>query len=366
MNRLLISVVAAAAAAILWAAGCAQAPPPATPTAVLVPPTRVVEPTNAVELTRPPTAQPTPVPTKAVDYPAKGKTITLIVPWAAGGAADIQARILATALERDLGVPVVVVPKPGAGTQVGITELVRSKPDGYTFAMVTFASTPFTYLDPERKASYGRKDLLPVANQVWDPVALAVVTESPYKSLRDLVDAAKTKPGQIKVGDDGIQSSSRIGMLVFERLAGVKFGAVHFEGAPPSLNALLGGHVDASALMVANLPPHVKSGKVRVLGVMDRERYKFLPEAETFEEQGYKIVSGASRGYVLPAGTPKEIVDILSQAIKRAIESEELKKKMDEVTQVQRYMGPAEYAAYWDEFDAEVKLLLPELTAEQK
>lgn len=374
MHRSFVSIVVVLVTATLVAAGCAQAASPPTPTPAPAAPPEPTKasaaPTAATDATKASAAatqppQPTAAPVKKADYPAQGRSITMIIPWPAGGASDIQARVIAPALEKELGVPVQVVNKPGAGSQLGLTALTQSKPDGYTIGMTTLASTPTSYLDPARKATYGRKDLQLVANQVWDPIALAVAAESPLKTLKDFVDAAKSKPGEIKVSDDGIQSSGRLGMLLFEKAGDFKYRPVHFDGFPPTLAAMLGGHVDGGVGVASNFPPLVKSQAVRVLGVMDKERYKYLPDAKTFAEQGYKVEYSASRGFAVPGGTPKEIVDVLSAAFKKAMESEDVKKKMEEVTQLQRYMNAAEYSAFFDECETQLKSLLAEGALEQ-
>lgn len=372
MKGLLVFLVGMVATIALVTTACMQAAPAPTPAKVQAAPTvagpaKAAEPTKpAAEPTRAPTAQPTTAPAKKVDYPTKGKTITFIVAYPAGGIADTEARILAPMLERELGVPVVVKNVAGAGGQVAYTELAKSRPDGYTIGHTTMPSAASAYLDPARQAAYGRKDLQQVANTVSESAALAVRADSPYRTLKELVDAAKSKPGQIKVSDNGIQSAGHLALLLFEKAAGVRFAGVHFEGGAPSLTALLGGHVDANFNVASNFPSRVRDGSIRVLGVTDTDRTKFLPDAGTFIEQGYNISYITARGISVPAGTPREIVDILSRAVKKALDDPDVQKRIDDMFTNRRYMDANQYTAFWDESEAQLKMLLDELAKRDK
>ena len=300
-------------------------------------------------------------PAWAADYPQKGKTIQLIVGNAAGGPTDLGARILAAGLEKELGVAIVTVNKPGANGQIQLTQVASAKPDGYLFGTINFPVTITGYLDPARKATYGRKSFEPLAMHVVDPNIFAVLTKSPYKTVKDLVEAAKAKPKTITVSS-GMRNDEQIGIVQLEKLTGAQFAQVSFtQGTAPSLVALLGGKIDVHCGHPADVLGHVKNGEVRVLGVMDDEESPFLPGVKTFDAQGYKDYSASSRGYVLPAGTPKEIVNILSGAMKKVMATEEHKKKMAEMGLSVRYMDPVQLGKFWDETEAMVKELEPML-----
>jgi tripartite-type tricarboxylate transporter receptor subunit TctC len=303
---------------------------------------------------------------EAAVFPEKGKTITFIVNQPAGGPTDVAFRVLAPAMEKELGVPVTVVNKPGATGQVGTTELVRTKPDGYTIGNTNLPSTLNNYLDPDRKAVFGRKDLQQVANQVVDPEALVVRAESPIKSVKDLVAAAKANPGGLKVGTSGLLSDNHMAAMLFQKAAGIQFAFVHFDGGAPATNALLGGHLDLGTLTGGTPSAHFRSGAVRYLAIMEREPAPLFPGVPTLESQGYKVYFASSRGISVRAGTPPEIVEILANAVKRAMESEAVKSRMEMAGLVQRYMGPAEYTKYWDDLEAEAKPLLEEMLKDQK
>lgn len=357
------------AAAVVVAAGCGQ-PAPAAPTSAPAKPAATAAPAApaattapaAPAATKPPAAAPTTAPAaRTTSWPEKGKAISLIVPFAAGGTTDVGARLLGPPMEKELGVQIQVVNKVGAGGQIGLTDIASAKPDGYTIGSTNLPSTPTSYLDPERKAVFTRKSFQPIANVVVDVGAIGVKTDSPLKSLKDIIDTAKAKPNTLKVGTSGLLSSNHVQVLLFEKLTGTKFSLVHFTGDAPATTALLGGHVDLMMAQAGTFLQHSKNGNVRVLGVMDKERSKFFPSAPTLEEQGVKLNADSSRGFSAPAGTSPEIINRLAAAMKKGSEDPEHVKKMDEQGIAIRYMGPADYAKYWDEYDARIKPLIDEL-----
>lgn len=339
-------------------AGCSQ---PAAPAA----PTKAPEPAKAAAPAAQPTAasaaQPTAAPAApALVYPEKGKTITMLVNWAAGGSSDIGARLLAAPMEKILGTTITVVNKPGAGGQLGYTELSQAKPDGYTVGTTNFPSAVITYLDPSRKATYTRKSFDQIGLQVIDPGMVAVKSDSPYQSLKDLVDAAKANPKKIRVSTTGLQSDEHFAMAQFQRLAGIQLALVHFpDGSAKAEAAFLGGSVDVFVGNVGDGARLVKNGDARVLGVMDEAENPFLPGVPTFTSQGYKLVFGSSRGYSLPAGAPKQVVDTLANAMGKACEDPGLKQKMLAQGLTLRYKNPQDYKKYWDDYETMLKELIP-------
>ena len=294
----------------------------------------------------------------AVDFPAKGKPITIIVPFAAGGGTDVAARLLASLMEKDLGVPVQIVNRPGAGSQVGVSALATSKPDGYTIGITPFPHTMTTYLDPERKAVFSRSSFEPVGAFFTNPVISSVGAGSPYKTLKEVIDAAKANPGKIKAGATGILGPSHLGLLQLQQVAGLQLAAVQFDGGAPQMTALLGGHID----LATNITPEVmgpsKAGQIRLLGVMDKTESPFLAGVKTFESQGYPVVSTSPVGISAPAGTPKEIVAILAASMKKAVSTTDWKGKMDELGFTTMVPDPSGYAAFWQETEARVKPLM--------
>jgi tripartite-type tricarboxylate transporter receptor subunit TctC len=301
-----------------------------------------------------------PSPAGAAGFPQKGKSIQMLVGWAAGGSSDAGARILASGMEKELGTSVLVVNKPGAGGQIGYTALTQAKPDGYTIGTTNFPSAVVSYLDPTRKAAYSRKNFDLLALHVIDPGLFAVKASSPFKSLKEAIDAAKANPKKVTISTTGIQSDEHFAILQLQKMTGAQFAMVHFsQGSAPAITAVLGAKIDVFCGNVGDLLAQVKSGEVRILGIMDDEETPFYPGVKTFEAQGYKLVSSSSRGFSAPGGTPKEIVDTLSGAIKKAVSTEDHKKRMKDMGLTLRYMDPAQYSKYWDEYAAMIKDLLP-------
>lgn len=356
MKRLFVVLVATVAAiSLVMTAGCGQAAPASSPT-------KVAEPTRAA--TSAPTAapaaavKPTEAPAKTVDFPAKGRPITIICPMPAGGAMDVAARVVAAGMEKELGVPVQVKNNAGAGGQVGLTELVNSKADGYTISTMALPATIVMYLDPDRKAAFTRADFVPLGLDNAEPVVVAVPTNSPYKTIQDLVAAAKAKPGQIKASVSGVLVVPHLGSLDFMRATDTKFALVHFDGGPPAVTAMLGGHTELDFEFTGSLWPAIQGGNARVLAVLDKEPYKPLPGVPTAESQGIKSYMTVARGYVAPKGTPKEVSDILSGTLKKIVTSPEYAKKLEELGMQAKYMDPAQMADFWASQESQVKPLI--------
>ena len=297
----------------------------------------------------------------AQDFPVKGKPITIIVPYAAGGVTDTGARVLAAAMEKELGTPVQVVNKIGAASQIGLSELVRSAPDGHTLSYALLPTVVTHYLDPSRAAIYTRKDFQPVAMHHYAPNLLAVKSDSPYRTLKDLVDAARAKPESIRVGDPGLLSVPHVQAMMLEQAAGVRLASVHFGGGALSVTSLLGGHIDVLAGVTADVLPHKMSGAFRVLGVAAEQPDKSMPDVPTIRSQGYDVLAATWTGIVAPFGTPDRVIGALTKAIRKVIESPEHQKKLDELALGSAYLDPAAYAKLWIDTETRVKPLLEKL-----
>src|SRR5512138_9391 len=229
-------------------------------------------------------------PAPAAEFPAKGKSITMILGTSAGGSTDVGARILPAVMEKDLpGTRIQVENKPGAGWQIGLTALARSKPDGYTIGFTILPQTITNYLDPERKAVFNRKSFQTLGMQVVDPGVIAVKASSPYKTLQDVLDAAKANPGKVKASATGILGDDHLAILQLQRQTGIKFAIVQFDGSAPSMTALLGGHTDVYFGNVGDTVPQFKAGEVRILALMDDQESPLVPGVKTTFAQGIKL-----------------------------------------------------------------------------
>lgn len=354
MKRVVVSLVTVLALASLVIAGCAQAAPAApTPTKAPVA-TKAVEPTKASVPTKVAAAASAAAPSKS-DFPQKGKSISIIIGYGPGGGADIISRALAPLLEKDLGVPFVIVNKPGAAGQVAMTDVAMAKPDGYTIGFTNLPPIITNYLDPQRKAVYNRQSFIPVALHSVDPATAAVLVDSPYKTIRDLIDGAKATPEKIKAGTGGILGTGHLALLQTQRTTGTKFATVHFEGVANQIPALLGGHTDVAFDTAGNFLPYVKAGQVRLLGIMDSQESPLFPGVPTMESEGFKLYMKGGRGFHLPAGVPKEVVGVLSEAFKKAILSESHKEQMEKSGLIVGYKGPDQFASFWEEMETQLR-----------
>lgn len=285
----------------------------------------------------------------AANFPTK--PMQLIIAYPAGGSTDVAARIVASIAEKDFGQSIVVVNKGGAGGQVGWTDLSRQRPDGYTIGFVNLPALNTVILDPDRKAAFKIDAFVPIINQVLDPGIIWVKADSPYKTLKDLVEAAKQKPNQIRAATTGILSDDHLAILMVEEAApGAIFRIVHLEGGAAQATAILGGHIDVAFDNVGSVVRRIKSGEVRALAVMDTQRSKFLPDVATTPDLGYKtVISNSTRGIAGIKGTPEPVLKRLAEVYKKAMENPEHMKKMEDAGLAVRIMVGEEYAKYYRE-----------------
>lgn len=351
-----ISRMALVFALALLVSACAPAAPAPTPTAA-----KPAAPTPTAAAAKPaaspaaPTAAatgPAAVPTKAVapagDFP--NKPISILIPYPAGGSSDVGARIVAALMEKELGQPVQVVNKAGAGGQVGWTELAKSKPDGYTIGGINLPHLPAVVVDPQRKAVFKQEDIVPIVSQAVDPTQVAVRGDSPYKTLKELVEDAQKRPKQLKAGIVGILNDDEVGYLQMVEAGKFEMSPVRFDGSAPCITALLGGHIDVTFCTVGDNFVQAKAGKIKPLAVMDKERTKkFFPDVPTAKEAGYsELLSSSTRGFAVPKGVPEPIMKKLEDALTRAMKDPEHISKIEEAGQPVVIMNRAEFTKAYD------------------
>jgi tripartite-type tricarboxylate transporter receptor subunit TctC len=266
----------------------------------------------------------------AQQYPERG--VTLIVPYGAGGGTDITARLLARDVEGVLGKPVTVENRAGGGGWVGWGALAAAKPDGYTLGYLNVPSMYAGYLDRQ----YNRKETLdsftPLMNHVLDYNIWAVKADSPFKTVKDVIDAAKKTPNAITVTGFGAGGDDHIATLAIEAETGTKFVVVHHRSTAEGKTQVLGGHVQVLGANISEVAEEVKAGQFRILGVMAPQRSRFLPNAPTFKEQGFNQVWSVSRGIAAPAGLPKDVQATLTAALEKTLTSPEHQKKAEQLS----------------------------------
>lgn len=292
----------------------------------------------------------------AQSYP--DRPITAIVPFTAGGGTDAFARVLTPKMSAALGVPIEVVNRPGASSQIGLTEVANAAPDGYTIGFQIFP-TSLAYLDPDRQSAYTRESFTPIGPAYEVESIVAVRSDSPLKTIADVVEAAREKPGGLKASAPGVMSTGHLAAIGFEQATGTKFAIVNFQGGGPTVTAVLGGHVDIGFFSMNEALPQLDSrgGQIRVVGVLsDKENPYGLPTAAA---QGLEIPSYAPDvGIVGPAGMPAEVVDKLSQALKAALEDPEVIAEAKRIGNSIGYQTPEEYAARWVAAEEKYKPLI--------
>src|SRR5918912_1299096 len=209
---------------------------------------------------------------QAQDYPHK--PITMIVPFPPGGVADIVGRSLATVMQKSLKQPIVVVNRTGAGGAVGMAAVAKGAPDGYTILMGLSSISIFPVSDRinGKEPPYEMSDFAPIALVTADPTVLVVRAESPYKSVKDFVAAAKAKPGKINYSSSGVYGTLHVAMEIFANAAGIKLFHVPYQGGGPAATALLGGQIEALASGPSAAMGQLKAGRVRAIAVWGDKR----------------------------------------------------------------------------------------------
>lgn len=242
------------------------------------------------------------------------RPIEFTVGFAAGGGTDIVARLFARFLQPKLGVPITVVNRPGAGSELGMTHVARSRPDGHTIGLTNMPA--FVTIPIERRAQYNLDSFAFVGGIMNDPTGIVVRDDSPYHSLADLVAAARARPDEIAVSTSGIGTDDHLMMAMLTAETGARFTLVHFNGAPIQRNNLLAGNVQVNTMSVGEVLPNPE--RLRFLVHGGRERSRFAPEVPTFRESGLDIEMYSERGIVAPAGTPPHILERLREAVAEA------------------------------------------------
>jgi tripartite-type tricarboxylate transporter receptor subunit TctC len=280
-------------------------------------------------------------------YPSRA--ITMIVPFPPGGVADVTGRPTAAALEKILRQPVVISNRAGAGGAIGNAAVANAKPDGYTVLMALSSISVIPAADQlfERKPAYSLDQFAPIALITADPTILAVHPSLPAKSLKELVALARSRPGQLSYSTSGIYGALHMPMEMFLHAAKLKMRHVPTTGGGPAITTLLGGHVDLTAGGPAAITPHVKAGKLRPLASWGPKRHEGYPDVPTFKELGYDIEYLIWAGLFAPKGTPENVVKVLRDASRKAVEDAEFRAMMAKVNSPVHYLDAPDFQKFW-------------------
>jgi len=253
----------------------------------------------------------------AADFP--NRPINLIVPWAAGGAGDIIARTLSEVAKNELGQPIVVENKPGAGGSIGTTLILTKPPDGYTIGDTSTMTQIVSYFTGTLNF-HPVNDCTHIIRAAGMLYGLTVRADSPLKTLQDFIDYSKANPQKISLGVPGLTTAPRLAMEELSSLCGnLKWSLIPLKGEADTNASLLGGHVDAIAN--SGWAPLVDAGKFRVLALFSAKRIPRFPQVPTLKESGYNVVWEAPVGFFGPKGIPEPIVKKLHDALRKGMDS---------------------------------------------
>ena len=306
-----------------------------------------------------------PLSAHAQKYSA-GSDVTVVQGFQAGGGSDALAQLVQPYLAKELGVTFINRYQPGATGAIAWTGLAKqTAPDGKT---VSITNTPMlmTNYIMNPTMQYSIDDLTPLANIVTDPGVIVVGKDSPFKTAKDFLDAARAQPGRVTVGNSGVGGDDFFSVIMIEKATGLKFQQVPFAGDGPSWAAALGGKIDASANNLGITYPQVKAGNLRVLAVFTEKRVPELPDVPTMKELGINVVAGSSRGYSAPKGMPEAAQKEFLAAMERVINNPDFKRDAATRAMVIDYKPGAEYAKFLKEQEVTFKQIWEEVKDQVK
>lgn len=276
------------------------------------------------------------------------KPVRIVVPFSPGGGTDLIARTMGVAMGQDLGQPVIIDNKPGGGTIIGTDAVAKSAPDGYTLVMATIAHAVNPSIQP--KLPYVQdKAFAPVMLVGRSPNVLVVRADSPFKSVQDIIAAAKAQPGKLSFASQGAGTSAHLAGELFKNLTATNLTHIPYRGAGPALNDLLGGHVDIMFATASAVGSFVEAGTLRALAVTtaDRSPALSLAKVPTVAESGVSgYVADSWYGLFVPAGTPPSVIARLNSAAKKAVQSDAFKKRVESEGLVISAGTPEEFDRY--------------------
>ena len=282
-----------------------------------------------------------PTPCPAQDYPTR--PIRIIVPFGAGGPADVAARLIGNVLQEDFGQPVVVENRTGAGGVIGTQEAVKSPPDGYTLLMMSNTQTANESLMPQRKYELMR-DLLPIAPINFSDLVIVVHPSVPAKTLQEFIALAKSQPGKLNYASSGQGTPYHMAGELFKTMAGINLVHVPYRNSGEARSGVIGGQVQMMIDAVTTMAPNIAAKQVRALASTGKIRSGVLPDVPTAAEAG---VSGYEAtiwlGLMAPAGTPRPIIDKLNAAVTAAVKRPDIVKLWTDQGAVPMVMSPDQF-----------------------
>lgn len=271
-----------------------------------------------------------------IKYPTK--PIKFIVPWSAGGSSDTMSRAMSSLAEKYFEQPLVVVNRDGAGGTIATTEVKGAEPDGYT--VMLSAVGVFTSQPKMREVMYSLDDFEPIIGLSYEPIVLAVNADSDIKNFEDVVNYAKNNT--IKYGHSGTGSLLHLAQAALFDKAGIKSEGIPFDGAAPSITALLGKQIDIIATHPGILAPHVESGKIKILGIFSPERFETIEDVPTFKEMGYDIDFSVWKFLLVPKGIDESVKNKLTEQFGKLLNDPEFSKFAESIDLTLDLLSPEE------------------------
>lgn len=291
-----------------------------------------------------------------VPYPRRG-SIEMTVLFPAGTSADVTARVLAQGMAKQLGANVLVVNRPGAGGAVGYKFVAAQKPDGYHIVWNS-NSISTTYHSGQSPHDYRSFD--PVARVLVESVVIAVKSDARWKTLKDLVAEARSRPGTVTVANSGVGSHTHLSSVALFRAADAQVNDVPYAAAQVVPN-LMGGHVDAAVQFPGALAGHVAGGRVRVLALLTTQRDSLFPDVPTARELGFDVALDAWRGIAVPRGTPPAVIAVLEKAIRETVQSPEFVSAAEKLYVRPGFLPAAEFAKMIATEDANIARVMEQI-----
>ncbi|MGY3606488.1 tripartite tricarboxylate transporter substrate binding protein [Bradyrhizobium sp. Leo121] len=285
------------------------------------------------------------------------KPIEIVVGFAPGGGSDQAARIIAAAAQESFPVPLVVTNKPGAAGVLAAQQVARSKPDGYTLLVAGGSET--TSVPAHREVPYDPdKDFTSIIRLTNNPFFFIVAANSPFKTIEDVIAAAKAKPGEISQANTGLGGLTHSAGVLLERAAGVKLKHVPYQGGSPAIQALIAGQIDIALGATEEIEGQVQANTIRILASTGAERSSHYPDVPTLKEKGYDVVCTNMKGLVGPAGLPPDVVKYLHDRFHQAMDRDTWRKFAERVGEPSNYRNAAEFASAQQEQLTRIKAAL--------
>jgi tripartite-type tricarboxylate transporter receptor subunit TctC len=284
------------------------------------------------------------LPAAAQDYPTRA--VKIIVPFGAGGPADVYARVIGQHLESSLKQPFVIENRPGAGAIIGTEEVVKAQPDGYTLLMMSNTHTTNETLFPKKSYQLLR-DLVPVAPVNYSDLVMVIHPSVPAKNLGEFIALAKAKPGSLNYASSGPGTPYHMAGELFKAMSGTDIVHVSHRSSGEARNNVIGGHVQMMFDAVTTMVPNVEAGQVRALGVTGQKRSEVAPDIPTIAEAGVpRYEATIWLGVMAPKGTPQPIIEKLNAEIGKVVNRPDVKQAWEKQGALPMNMSPAEFGQY--------------------